>query len=84
MIPAAVSLTHFEDKLYWADITKMAVVSVSKFEQTEPSVVWQMDVKPVTLRALHQVLQPSHGRGNYCAGSSYFDERMGDFLFANP
>ena len=62
-IPAAVSLTNFEDILYWADLTKMAVMSVSKFEQTEPNVVWQSDVKPLAVKAVHQVLQPKDGRG---------------------
>ena len=62
-IPAAVSLTHFENNLYWADVTKMAVLSVSKFEQAEPEVVWRTDIKPVALKALHPVLQPTDGRG---------------------
>ena len=62
-IPAAVSLTNFEDALYWADLTKMAVMAVSKFEQTSPTVVWRSDVKPLSVKAVHQALQPQAGRG---------------------
>ena len=41
------------------DLTKMAVMPVSKLEQTSPTVVWQSDiVKPLSLSTVHQVLQP--------------------------
>ena len=62
-IPAAVSLSQFENKLYWADVTKMAIMSVSKFDPSGSDVVWRTGVKPTALKVVHQVLQPTDGRG---------------------
>ena len=41
----------------------MAIMSVSKFDPSGSDVVWQTGVKPTALKAVHQVLQPTDGRG---------------------
>ncbi|KAL4217440.1 Low-density lipoprotein receptor-related protein 2 [Mactra antiquata] len=69
-IPAPISLGMFEDVLYWADVTKMAVLSIGKFgKEREPTTLWRTQEELTGIKISHEALQsPSYS--NPCEKSN--------------
>lgn len=63
-IPNAIGLARFEDRLFWADDTKMGVLKVDKYGDEDPQQIFQ-DQKNKRLRSIkvfHQSVQHQKDR----------------------
>ncbi|XP_041374759.1 low-density lipoprotein receptor-related protein 2-like [Gigantopelta aegis] len=71
-IPSGVSLTVFEDQVYWADVTKMGLLSANKFKKpvTVRQIYHEASSKPTSVRVFHPSVQTSGTRkSNPCEKS---------------
>lgn len=69
-IPNAIGLARFEDKLFWADDTKMGVLKVDKYGDEDPQQIFQ-DQKNKRLRSVkifHQSIQHQKDRASKGVG----------------
>lgn len=66
-IPSPVALTMFEDLLYYADSTKMAVLKVNKFPQRGSNIttIWRTKAQLTGVKLEHPDLQRFTSRGKH-------------------
>uniref|UniRef100_A0A4W3HU78 Low-density lipoprotein receptor-related protein 2 n=1 Tax=Callorhinchus milii TaxID=7868 RepID=A0A4W3HU78_CALMI len=57
-IPHPVGITHFEDKLYYTDWTKLGVMKSNKFTESNPQILYQTSLKPYGITVYHRLRQP--------------------------
>ncbi|XP_059822369.1 low-density lipoprotein receptor-related protein 2a isoform X1 [Hypanus sabinus] len=57
-VPHPYAITHFEDKVFYTDWTKMAVMRVNKSIDNDPQIVYQSSLKPYGLTVYHASRQP--------------------------
>ncbi|XP_053385857.1 low-density lipoprotein receptor-related protein 2-like [Mercenaria mercenaria] len=66
-IPAPVSLAMFENEIYWADVTKMAVLKVGKFDKSRNvTQIWRTKTVLTSLKIEHAVLRRTNRITNPC------------------
>lgn len=54
----------FENQVYWADVTKMAVLRVGKFDKGQNvKQIWRTKTEVTSLKVEHSVLQTYTSRG---------------------
>ena len=62
-VPAPVSLAMFENEIYFADVTKMAVLKIGKFDKTDQMTqIWRTKAILTSVKMEHSVLR-STSRG---------------------
>ncbi|XP_051883463.1 low-density lipoprotein receptor-related protein 2a [Pristis pectinata] len=57
-VPHPYGVTNFEDKLFYTDWTKMAVMRVNKSIDNDPQIIYQSSLKPYGVTIYHAFRQP--------------------------